>query len=96
MNNKDLLRIKQSLNKIIKEVIAEETKPCFRVYKAKVITAPNTETQTCGVQLLGDNKVINIPYSSKVANVTTNSFVWVATIYNSFSNAIVWETIDFK
>lgn len=96
MNDKELFKIKQSLKKIIKEVIAEETKPCFRVYKAKVITAPNTETQTCGVQLIGDNKTINLPYSSKVASITVDSFVWVATLYNSFSNAIVWETVDFK
>lgn len=94
MDDETLLRIKQSLRKIIKEVIDEETKPCFRLYQAKITTAPNGTT--CGVQLLGDTQTINLPYSSKIANASIGSFVWVATIYNSFSNAIVWETIDFN
>ena len=94
MDSKDLLKIKQSLKKIIKDIVDEETKPCFRLYQAKITTPPNGTT--CGVQLLGDTQTINLPYSSKCSNVDVESFVWVATIYNSFSNAIVWETIDFK
>ena len=94
MDDRTLLRIKQALKKIIKEVIDEETKPCFRLYQAKVTTVPNGNT--CGIQLLADTQTINLPYSSKVSNVKVGDFVWVATIYNSFSNAIVWETIDFK
>lgn len=87
-------RIRQAITKIVKEVIAEETKPCFRVYKAKVVTAPNGSV--CEVQLVGDDNTMSLPYSSKVANVEENAMVWVATIYNSFSNAIVWETINFQ
>ena len=94
MNETELSRIKQSLKKIIKEVISEELKPCFKLYQAKVITAPSGGT--CSVQLVGDSKTITLPFSSKCANVSSGSFVWVATIYNSFSNAIVWETVDFK
>lgn len=88
------VRIRKAITSIVKEVIAEETKPCFRVYKAKVMTAPNGST--CGVQILGDENTMDLSYSSKVANATIGSFVWVATLYNSFSNAIVWEMIDFK
>lgn len=90
----DGLRIKNALKKFIKDVVNEETKSCFRLYQAKVIAVPNG--QTCEVQLVGDNATMNLPYSSKIANITSGSYVWVATVYNSFSNAIVWETIDFK
>lgn len=87
-------RIRKAILTIVRDAIAEETKSCFRVYKAKVTSAPNGST--CGVQVLGDANTIDLPYSSKAASVTVGSFVWVATLYNSFSNAIVWETVDFK
>lgn len=87
-------RIRKSITTIVKQVVVQETKPCFKVYKAKVITAPNGST--CEIQLVGDDMTMNLPYSSKVASVTAGSMVWVATIYDSFSNAIVWETVDFK
>lgn len=90
----DSARVKAILKKIIKKVVDEECKPCFRVYKAKVVEAPNG--QTCTVKILGDNNTMALPYSSKVSAVVENDFVWVATIYNNFSNAIVWETIDFN
>lgn len=87
-------RIRKAISAIVREVVAEETKPCFRVYKAKVTSAPNGSI--CGVQVLGDANTMDLPYSSKAANVSVGSFVWVTTLYNSFSNAIVWETVDFK
>lgn len=88
------VRIRHSIKKIVKEVIAEETKECLRLFKAEVITAPNGST--CEIQLVGDKKTMNLPYSSKVSSVKKGSMVWVVTIYNSFSNAIVWETINFQ
>jgi hypothetical protein len=94
MNEKDLLKVKQSLKKIIQDVVIEETKPCFRVYKAMVKNAPNGST--CGVQIIGDNSIINLPYSDLVKNAKVNDFVWVATLYDSFSNAIVFSTVDFN
>lgn len=87
-------RIRQAITKIVKEVIAEETKPCFRVYKAQVKEAPNGKT--CKVQLVGDENTIDLSYSSECASVTVGSMVWVATLYDSFSNAVVWQSADFN
>lgn len=87
-------RIRQAITKIVKEVIAEETKPCFRVYKAQVKEAPNGKT--CKVQLVGDENTIDLSYSSECARVTVGSMVWVATLYDSFSNAVVWQPADFN
>lgn len=87
-------RIRQAITKIVKEVIAEETKPCFRVYKAQVKEAPNGKT--CKVQLVGDENTIDLSYSSECARVTIGSMVWVATLYDSFSNAVVWQPADFN
>lgn len=93
MNDKDLLKIKQSLKKIIKEVVDEDTKPCLRLYQAQITTPPNGAT--CGVQLIGDNNSIDLPYSNIITSAKIGDFVWVATIYDSFSNAIVYAPIDF-
>lgn len=87
-------RIRQAITKIVKEVIAEETKPCFRVYKAQVKEAPNGKT--CKVQLVGDENTIDLSYSSECARVAIGSMVWVATLYDSFSNAVVWQPADFN
>ena len=87
-------RIKQLLTDLIGEVVKEATKECFRVYKAKVISAPNGST--CSVRLIGDTETLDLPYSSKVASVSVGQVVWVATLYNNFRNAIVWETYNFR
>lgn len=89
-------KIRQAISKIVRDILAEETKSCFRLYKAKVVTAPTPNSSTCEIQLAGDEKTMSLPYSTKISNITAGSMVWVATIYNSFSNAIVWETIDFQ
>ena len=89
----DSAKIRQSIRKIVKQVLEEETKPCFRLYKAQVKGLPNGKT--CEVQIVGDENTINLPYSSSISSVAVNDMVWVATIYNSFSNAIVWQPIDF-
>ena len=90
----DSAKIRQSIRKIVKQVLEEETKPCFRLYKAQLKGLPNGKT--CEVQIVGDANTINLPYSSSISSVAVNDMVWVATIYNSFSNAIVWQPIDFK
>lgn len=89
----DSAKIRQSIRKIVKQVLEEETKPCFRIYKAQIKGLPNGKT--CEVQIVGDENTINLPYSSSISGIALNDMVWVATIYNSFSNAIVWQPIDF-
>lgn len=89
----DSAKIRQSIRKIVKQVLEEETKPCFRLYKAQLKGLPNGKT--CEVQIVGDENTINLPYSSSISGIAVNDMVWVATIYNSFSNAIVWQPIDF-
>lgn len=87
-------RIRQSITRIVSEVITDKAKSCLRVYKAQVKTAPNGST--CEVQLIGDDNTMNLPYSSECANVQKDSMVWVATLYDSFSNAIVWQPDNFN
>lgn len=87
-------KIRRSIEKIVKETIQKEEKPCLRLYKAKVVTAPNGTT--CEVQLVGDSNTMALPYSSMVNNVIQDDFVWVGTIYGSFSNAFVLFPLDFK
>lgn len=85
--------IKQALEKIIDERIEAKTRSCPRCYRATVKTAPNGTT--IDVQLVGDDAVLTLPYSSKLSGAKIGDTVWVMTLFNSFRNAIVWETNSF-
>ena len=90
---------KRAVEEIVKPLIERQTRACFRVYKAKVIQAPYTDPSlgaVCQVQLNGDNTVLTLPYSSKTAGMAVGDTVLVATVFNSFRNAIVWETRNFN
>lgn len=87
------IKLKNILEKIIRPIVKEETKSCLRLYKAKIITAPNDTT--CEVQLVGDKTTMNLPFSSAVSSAVEGDLVWVATLYDSFSNAVVYNFLNF-
>lgn len=86
--------LRAMLSDIVREVVREETRDCLRVYKAVVTSAPNGSV--CSVRLVGDTTVLSLPYSSKVANVSAGSVVWVAVLFGNLRNGIVWETSNFR
>lgn len=90
----ETVKLSQALRKIVRQEIDEQTKSCFRLYKAQVISAPNGST--CTVQLVGDDNLMELPYATAVDGVSVGDLVWVATIFNSFSNAIVFNSVNFK
>ena len=95
----DAKAFKKAIETIVKPMIEQETRACFRVYKAKVIAAPYTDTalgSVCQVQLNGDDTTLTLPYSSKTAGMAVGDTVLVATVFDSFRNAIVWETRNFN
>lgn len=92
----DASELKRAIEPFIKKVIDEQTRECLRTYKAKVITAPNLTTGKCEIQLIGETATLLLPYSTAVSNVVANDMVWVATTYNSWRNAVVWQKIDFS
>lgn len=86
--------IKRAIERVADAEIEKKTAPCFRTYKAIVTEAPNGTT--CRVRLIGDDTELTLPYASKLSEITAGKFVWVGAFYNvdnSFSNAIVWETL---
>jgi hypothetical protein len=88
--------VRAALAEVIRQEVERLTQDCFRVRKAVVKTAPNSSTGKCSVQLVGDDTILSIPYSSEVASVSAGSVVWVAWWGGSMRNAIVWQTADFK
>lgn len=82
------------MKNLIKKTVESATRDCFRVYKAEVVSAPSNGL--CTVQLIGDSTALSLPYSSKCASVSVGSVVWVAVLFGSFRNAVVWETADFR
>lgn len=46
-----------------------------------------------GVKLVGDATELFLPYKSTVSDAAVGSAVWVAKIYGSWRNAIVWDKI---
>lgn len=89
-------KLKQALLPFLEKVINEKTKECLRTYKAKVTTAPNQETGKCGITLMGQKTELLLPYSTAVKNVSVGDMVLVATTYNSWRNAVVWQKADFS
>lgn len=89
----EVKRIKSNLIPFIRKIINNETQHCFKVYKAVVISAPSNGK--CGVSLMGQTEVLNLPYSSACSNVQIGDFVWIGVI-GTFSNSIVWQKIDFS
>lgn len=90
----DAKEVRAALAEVIRQEVEGLTQDCFRLKKAVVTSAPNGTR--CSVKLVGDNKVLSIPYSSEVASVVKDDVVWVAYWGGSMRNAIVWQTADFK
>lgn len=90
-------RLRRDLTQVIRDVVREETKDCFRLRKA--ITVSMASANGITVHFVGDEKTtqqFTLPYSSKIQSVPVGTAVWVAIIYGSMRNAIVWETADFQ
>lgn len=87
-------RIKKAIERVADKRIDEQTKDCLRLYKAILINPANNGI--CGVSLIGDvntdgsNNVLNLPYSQHIEDLPSGSIVWIAVIFNSWANAIVW------
>lgn len=87
-------RIKKAIERVADKRIDEQTKDCLRLYKAILINPANNGI--CGVSLIGDinidgsNNVLNLPYSQLIEDLPVGSIVWIAVIFNSWANAIVW------
>ena len=83
-------KFQKEVSLIVKKIVRDETRSCFRLEKAVVVTAP--QNNVCGVTLIGDSTILNIPYVSKVSNAKVGDVVWVGVIYNSLQNAFVWDS----
>lgn len=96
LNDSALLR--RSIENVVRDVVKEETRSCFRVYKAIVVTAPNAQTKRCVVRLVGltATQTLSIPYSSDCSGVSVGDAVWVGVPFSNFKNAVVWQKIDFS
>ena len=90
----DAKEVRKAIAAVVREEVEELTRDCFRVRKAVVTSAPNGSV--CRVQLVGDDTILALPYSSRAASVSAGDVVWVAVLGPSMRNAIVWETADFR
>lgn len=92
-------RIKKSIETVVSDVIDDKTRSCFRLYKAIVISAPESDSNNklfCDITLIGEETVLHLPCSTAVENVIAGDIVWIAVLYNSWNNAIVWVPSDFN
>lgn len=96
--------LREAIKTVVQDILAEETKDCFRVKKAILVSAPSGGT--CDVRLVGDSTgVMTIPYTPRIrtaydgGTLAIGQSVWVAIPYSSDKserNAIVWETGSFQ
>ena len=90
----DAAAFREAIAQIVRDEIQNETRDCFWVRKAIVTAAPNGTV--CQVKLVGDDTTLSLPYSSAVSSVSIGDAVWVAILFGSMRNAIVWETYNFQ
>lgn len=90
---KDSRDIRTAIENIAREICREETRDCLRLYKATVTMAAAVGGSEMGVKLVGDATELFLPYKSTVSDAAVGSAVWVAKIYGSWRNAIVWDKI---
>lgn len=93
--------LKQAITQIVREVIKEETKNCFRLEKATLVTAP--QDNRCEIRYVGSaDGSVEVPCSDKITQayesgkLIVGQAVWVALPYSSERNAIAWETGNFS
>ena len=86
--------VRAALAEVIRQEVDALTADCFRLKKAVVTSAPSGTR--CSVKLVGDDKILSIPYSSEVSSVSVDDVVWVAYWGGSMRNAIVWQTANFR
>lgn len=90
----DSIAIKRAIEKVVDERIAQITKECLRTYKAQIVSKTSTKMN---VRLIGDiSSVISVPYSTAVANSNVGDYIFVATTYDSFRNAVAWLPVDLS
>lgn len=93
-------RLRRALRPVILDIIRNEPdfQSCLRVYKATVVSAPGTVlgASGCTVRVAGDANTLWLPYTPDVADAKVGDAVWVAVLFNSWRNAIVWQKIDFS
>lgn len=92
-NLKDSRDIRTAIENIAREICREETRDCLRLYKATVTMTAVVGGSEMGVKLVGDATELFLPYKSTVSDAAVGSAVWVAKIYGSWRNAIVWDKI---
>lgn len=92
----DAAQFREAIAAVVREEIEKQTRDCFRVRKAVVTTAPSELTKLCGVQLIGDDQELFLPFSSFVSDLVVGNVAWVAIPFGSMRNAFVWETYDFR
>lgn len=90
----DAADFREAITSVVRDEIEKQTRDCMRVRKAVVTSAPNGSV--CGVRFVGDDTVLSLPYSSAVSSVSVGDAVWVAVLYGSLRNAVVWETAKFR
>ena len=90
----DAAALREAIASVAKSATEDTMRDCLRVRKAIVVTAP--QNGVCGVHFVGDDTVLNLPYSSAVASVSAGDVVWVAVLGSSMRNAIVWEDAAFS
>lgn len=89
-------KLKKNLEQLIEKVVESQTRSSFRLYKAIVVVPPNLKTGKCAIRLVGENTILNLPFTTAVNNCLKNDIVWVGVPYNSFRNAIVFTNKDFN
>lgn len=88
--------IKQTIHNIAAEASREENVAAFRLYKAVVTEAPDAVTHVGKIRFVGESSQISLPFVNNTRSSVAGDIVWVATVFDSFRNAVVWAKKDLS
>ena len=90
--------MRNGIASIARDVIEQETRSCFRVYKGVIVDTPTQSDDRYKVRLVGypDDNAFYASYTTACADLSVSDVVWVGVIFNNFKNAIVWHSADFN
>ena len=90
-------QIRSAIESVVRDVIEQETRSCFRVYKGVIVDTPTQSDDRYKVRLVGypDDNAFYASYTTACADLSVDDIVWVGVLFNNFKNAVVWERVDF-
>lgn len=88
--------LKKAVETIAKSASRQQNAAAFRLYKAVVTDPPDQETRIGKIRFAGERTKIKLKFVNNTKSSVVGDIVWVATVFDSLRNAVVWAKQDLS